>query len=326
MKTDEIIAAGKRTVLVEGQALLAASQRLGASFASAVTSILSAKGRVVVTGLGKSGHVARKIASTLSSTGTPAFYLHPSEAQHGDFGMLTSEDVLIAIAYGGETEEVVAVANFARRHDVGVIAITGNGRSRLADLAQIVLDGSIEKEACPHNLAPTTSASVALALGDALAIATMEAKGFNEKQFAELHPGGRLGRRLRTSVRDLMRSGEDVRWIHGDAGFHAVLDAVTRNNFGIVGVVDAATRELVGCITDGDVRRALLKHGGAALSMEAQRWMSRSPRTVEVECLAVEAARKMEDARVTALFVVDASVHKPIGILRMHDLLEARVL
>lgn len=321
----DLAAWGREALLIERDAIDAAAQRIDEAFAGAVQAILNARGKVVVTGLGKSGHVARKIASTLASTGTSAFFLHPTEALHGDFGMMQSNDCLIAIAFGGETQEVLEVARFARRTGLPVIGITGRVESTLAQLSHFVLDGSVEREADPLNLAPSASSTLAMALGDAIAVTLMRARGFSAADFASLHPGGSLGRKL-SLVRDHMHTGQRIPKISSDAGFHAVLEGVTSQNFGIVAVVDESGN-LLGAISDGDLRRALLRLDGDALRQTAQELMTKSPKTISTTALALDALRIMNEKQITQLFVVDAVSPRELkGIIRLHDLLAAKIL
>jgi arabinose-5-phosphate isomerase len=322
---DELGDWGRAALRLEAQALEAAAARLDGVFAAACRAILARTGKVVLTGLGKSGHVARKVASTLSSTGTSAFFLHPSEALHGDFGMLQKDDSLVAIAYGGETSEVLEVARFARRIGLPVVGITGQPQSTLAKLSSFVLDGSISHEADPLNLAPTCSSTVAIALGDALAVTLMRARGFNAGDFASLHPGGSLGRRL-SLVKDHMKGATLMPATSETADFHAVLEAVAAHNFGIVGVL-AADGRLVGAISDGDLRRALLKRGGDALRCRAVDLMSPAPRTVLDNSLALDAVKLMNDRQISSLFVLPAAGgSRPVGLVRLQDLLAAKIL
>jgi arabinose-5-phosphate isomerase len=318
----EIIAWGRTVLEEECQALRASSAALGEAFAKATAHILGCKGKVVTTGLGKSGHIAKKMAATLASTGTSAFYLHPTEALHGDFGMISVQDTVLAIAFGGETREVVEVAKFARRLGTSVIAITGKLDSTLARLADYVLDGGVEKEACPLNLAPTSSSMVAMGLGDALAVALMKAKGFHERDFAKLHPEGSLGKRL-TEVTELMRMEPDLFTLKEGGDFHAVLAHVTRYNFGVAAVVDDAGN-LVGAVSDGDLRRMLIKHEEKTFALKARDLMTKSPKTVSSDRFVEDAIRLMEEAKITSLFVVDKKSGKPAGIIRLHDLLTAK--
>jgi len=319
----------RRTLEVEAQCISASADRLNGSFAGLCSAILSAKGKVVTTGLGKSGFIARKLASTLASTGTPAFFLHPSEAMHGDFGIIQKNDVLVAIAHGGETVEVNGVATYCRRLQVPVAAITGKLTSTLAGLSDFIIDGSVSREACPLNLAPTSSALVAMAIGDALAVALMEARGFTAKDFATLHPAGSLGRKL-SRVRDHMHNLASIPVVGPDLGFHEVLETVTRRNFGIAAVVSEKDGTLLGSISDGDVRRHLLKADVKALGSKARDFMRASPRTVTSDALAVDAVTIMESCQITSLFVVepgsDGREGRLSGLVRMHDLLAAKIV
>ncbi len=317
------VAWGRATLATEAEALGATAARLGPSFADACEAILKRRGKVITTGLGKSGHIARKIASTLSSTGTSAFFLHPTEALHGDFGMIQPDDSLIAIAYGGETQEVLEVARFARRLHVPVIGITGKLESSLATISDYALDGSVVKEADPHNLAPTSSSTVAIALGDAIACALAQAKGFSSGDFAALHPGGSLGRRL-SRVADHMHTGVRLPRVREDADFHQTLEAVTAHNFGIVAVVSPED-VLIGAVSDGDVRRALLKLDGAALKCRARDVMTKAPKTVTSDALALDALTLMNEKQITQLFVT-CKDGKLAGIVRLHDLLAAKIV
>lgn len=323
---DRLLSSGRDALQQEASALIATSDRLGEAFFQAAELILRTTGKVVVTGLGKSGHVARKIAATFASTGTPAFFLHPTEALHGDLGMIQKQDVLLAIAFGGETEEVNAVVRHAKRIGVTIVAITGKLQSALSNLGDIVLDGSVSKEVCPHNLAPTASTTVALALGDALAMAIMNERGFSPEDFARLHPSGALGRRLST-VQDLMKpAGSALPSVNPSASFHEVLEAVTKKNYGIVPVVDKSGK-LMGAISDGDIRRALLSQGAEAIKMSAVEMMTRNPRTINSRSFAIEAFKRMEEAQITSLFVVnDGQKDSLEGLLRMHDLLAAKIV
>ncbi len=321
-----LLSSAKMTLELESKALISASARLGANFVHAAQAILSAEGKVVVTGLGKSGHVGRKVSATLASTGTPSVFLHPAEALHGDLGVMQRKDILIAIAFGGETDEVLSVVRHAKRLSVCVIAITGKTESSLAKLSDFTIDGSVEREVCPHNLAPTASTAVAMALGDAFAMAVMNARGFSPSDFAALHPSGALGRRLMT-VSDLMKaSGADLPVVSASTEFHQVLEAVTRKNFGIVPVTSEAGH-IMGAISDGDIRRALLTQGSKALSMKAEAIMTKNPRTIHASALAIDAFRRMEEAQITSLFVTeDRSPNILAGLVRMHDLLAAKIV
>jgi len=321
---DEILGWAREALRTEADALERTISRLDEVFAKAVVLLLGCQGKVVVTGLGKSGHIARKMASTLSSTGTSSFYLHPSEALHGDFGMVGRNDVLIAIAFGGETAEVVEVARYARRIEAPLISITGKSTSTLAQLSNIVLDGSVAKEACPLNLAPTSSSTVALAIGDALAVCLMKARGFDEQSFAEFHPGGSIGRRF-SKVREHMFGSGDLVLLQPGSSFHDILQAVTMGNLGIAAVVDG--QRLAGAVTDGDVRRSLLAHGANALTMKAAQLMNNKPKTIGPDVPAMLAVQLMEASKITSVFVVDPDrPEQLLGIVRMHDLLAAKIV
>ena len=321
----EILKWGKETLYNEANALLKAAERLGAPFFQAVRVLLDSPGKLVVTGLGKSGHVGRKIASTLSSTGTSAAFLHPSEALHGDFGMLQKVDCLMAIAYGGETQEVIEVARFARRMGIPVIVLTGRPQSTLAQLGHYVIDVHVDQEADPLNLAPTCSSTLTMAMGDAIAVALMSARRFTPVDFASLHPGGSLGRRL-SLVRDLMHAGDNLPKVSADADFHQVLEAVTVDNFGIAAVV-SKDGDLMGAISDGDLRRALLSVGANTLSCHAIDLMSQNPKIIVETSLAIDAVKQMNDLRISRLFVVkEKDPKKVVGLVRLQDLLAAKIL
>ncbi len=312
------IASALRTLEAEGSGVdaLAAALRdeLGTSFAAAVDLIRAAQGRVIVTGMGKSGHVARKIASTFASTGTPAFFVHPSEASHGDLGMIANNDVILALSWSGETAELKNIADYSRRYGIKLIAMTAISESALAKVADIVLALPQAREACPHNLAPTTSSLMQLALGDALAIALLESHGFTAVDFGMLHPGGKLGTLLKT-VRDIMHSGPSVPLVPlGTLMSEAILQ-MTAKGFGCVGIID--TRGLlVGIITDGDLRR---KMGNELLKACVDDVMTRAPKTVRPDQLLSETLDILNSLKVTALFAVEAG--KPVGVIHVHDLL-----
>lgn len=322
---EQLVAFGREVLEIEAKTLMRQAQKLSTHFAEAVRLILPCKGRLVVTGLGKSGHIAQKIASTMSSTGTPSFFLHPSEALHGDLGKLSPQDCLLAVAHGGETWEVLEVAKFARRMGIPVIALTGKVESTLGQLARVVIDGSVEQEACPLNLAPTSSSTLALALGDALAVALMQERGFRKEQFADLHPAGTLGRKL-ARVSDYMRPRRELPLISSEARFFEVLQVITQKNFGIA-IVEDQNNVVAGVVTDGDLRRGLLKFGDHALKENAESFMKSHPKTISSQALVEDAMLSMEQSHITALLVVDESV-KPglVGLLRMHDLLAAKIV
>lgn len=322
---NEIIRWGQRALEQESLALSQAATKLSVNFSDAVLRIVENKGKVVLTGLGKSGHIARKIAATLASTGTPSFFMHPSEALHGDSGMVDQNDILLAIGFNGETREVVEVAKFARRMGLGVISITGNLQSSLALLSDIVLDGSVATEACPLNLAPTSSTTVALALGDALAVALMRKRGFQEVDFARYHPEGALGRKL-SLVKQHMIDMDRMSLLKLNSSFQDTLQKVTQNNLGISPVV-GASHQVEGVVTDGDLRRAILRHQGDVFGLLAKDIMTEAPKLIQPQALAVDALQLMETKKITALLVVDDLKRKSLlGLVRMHDLLAAKII
>ena len=308
---------------IEAAAIHGLIARLDNEFQRAVDIILACKGRVTVSGIGKSGHIARKIASTMSSTGTPAYFVHPAEASHGDLGMVTRDDVFIALSNSGESAELLAIVPLIKRQGARLIAFTGNAASSLAREADAHLYAGAEKEACPLNLAPTASTTAALALGDALAVALMQAKGFSRDEFARSHPGGALGRKLLTHVRDVMRAGADAPRVTETATLSDAILEMTRSRMGITSVLDKAER-VVGIFTDGDLRRTLQK-GLKVEDTTISQVMSRGPRTITADKLAVEAVQIMEEHKVNQLLVVDAE-QRLIGALNMHDLFRAKVI
>ena len=308
---------------IEAAAVWALAQRLDETFLRALDIILSCKGRVIVSGMGKSGHVARKIAATLSSTGTPAYFVHPAEASHGDLGMVTSEDVFIALSYSGESEELLTILPLLKREGARLISITGNPASSLAKLADAHLDAAVAKEACPMGLAPTASTAAAMAMGDALAMALLDAKGFSSDDFARTHPGGNLGRRLLTLVRDIMHTGKDIPAVRHDALLADAMLEITRKRLGMTAVVDNA-QHVLGIYTDGDLRRTLEKKPDFS-TMLVSTVMSRNPRTISADALAAEVVKLMDQHHINQMLVVDAD-NKLIGALNMHDLLRAKVI
>jgi len=316
------IAAGRRTLTIEARALAALPARLDAAFAHACQLCLSATGRVVVTGLGKSGHIGAKIAATLASTGTPAVFLHAAEASHGDIGMVAAGDVLLALSNSGETAELLTLLPWLRRLKVPVIALTGNARSTLAREAAVHLDISVAEEACPLNLAPTASTTAMLAMGDALATALLEARGFTSEDFARAHPGGLLGRRLLLRVADVMRTGEQLPRVAPELTLEEGLVEMGRKGLGLAAVT-ATDGTLLGVFTDGDLRRAL-DRGLSLRDATMTDAMTQQPRVVRPEQLAADAVNSMQEHRITALLVVDADA-KLVGALNIHDLLKAGV-
>jgi arabinose-5-phosphate isomerase len=320
---DRALALAARTLDIEAQALAGVKARLSASFTQAVRTILASRGRVVVMGMGKSGHVGRKIAATLASTGTPAMFVHPAEASHGDLGMVTREDVVIAISNSGESDELNVILPVLKRAHVPLIAMTGKPQSTLAQHADVVLESTVEQEACPLNLAPTASTTAQMALGDALAVALLDARGFEEDDFARSHPGGALGRKLLVHVRDLMRQNELVPRVAPDAPFTELLREMGAKGMGASAVVDAAGRP-IGVFTDGDLRR-LIEKGVDLRSVRAGEVMKASPRTIRADRLAAEAADLMEQFKINCMLVVDES-GALVGAFNSNDLMRAKVI
>jgi arabinose-5-phosphate isomerase len=318
----------RRVLAIEADAVRALIARLDERFLAAVSLILACKGRVIVSGIGKSGHVARKIASTLSSTGTPAYFVHPAEASHGDLGMITRGDVVIALSNSGESAELVEILPTVKRLGAKMIAITGNAHSTLAREADVSLDAAVAEEACPHNLAPTASTTAALALGDALAVTLLDARGFSAADFAAHHPRGKLpqlalANQALLHVKDVMRSGADVPKVPAQATLREAIMEMTRGRIGMTAVLDAASR-VCGIFTDGDLRRTLQKTADVG-SVRVGEVMSTGPRTIRPEALAAEAVNIMEASKVNQLLVVDAR-GELVGALNMHDLFRAKVI
>ncbi len=318
-----LIERAQEVLRVETAALEALPARIGDDFVRACEIILTCTGRVVVSGMGKSGHVARKIAATLASTGTPAFFVHPAEASHGDLGMITRDDVLLALSNSGATEELLAIVPLLKRRGARLIAMTGKPDSPLARLADVHLDAAVEREACPLNLAPTASTTASLALGDALAVALLDARGFGPEDFANSHPGGALGRRLLTHVSDVMRTAEAIPAVRFDAPLTQAILEITRKRMGMTAVL-GAEGEVEGIFTDGDLRR-LLERDGDIRALHAREAMTRSPAMIGPSALAAEAVRMMEDRRISQLLVVDAA-GRLVGAIHIHDLLTAKVV
>ncbi|MBZ0272618.1 KpsF/GutQ family sugar-phosphate isomerase [bacterium] len=325
----------RRVLSIEQNAINAVAERLGDELGQAVDLILAGTGKVIVTGMGKSGHIARKIAATLASTGTPAVFVHPAEGMHGDLGVIAKTDIVIAISYSGNTPEIVSILPAVRRIGAPLIAMTGHATSPLGASADIVLDVAVPEEACPLGLAPTASTTATLALGDALAVVLLEKRGFTHEDFALFHPGGALGKRLTLCVRDLMRTeGEVPRVPAGTLVSDAVI-VMSASRLGITGVfergeggdLNAGSKSigrLIGCVTDGDLRRALQKHGGDAFALAVDDIMTRSPLTVPETMLAYDALRFMDDARVSVVFAsAKDDPDQTAGIVHMHDILKA---
>jgi len=321
--TDQLIDRGRRVLRTEAEAVAALEHRLGEDFAAACRLLLACTGRIVVTGMGKSGHVGNKIAATLASTGSPSFFLHAAEAIHGDIGMITAGDVVLAISNSGETDELLTILPVIKRLDVPLIAFTGNHGSTLSRYASVTLDISVPAEACPLNLAPTASTTATLAMGDALAIAVLEARGFTEEDFARSHPGGALGRRLLLHVEDVMRKGDDLPMVGPDTLLSAGLLEMSRKGLGMTTVVDGS-RRVLGIFTDGDLRRTLDRQ----VDVHATRMsevMTADGKVAQPRMLAAEAVHLMETHRITSLPVVDDE-RRLVGALNVHDLLRARVM
>ena len=315
------------TLQIEADAILALKARLAdpaeQSFLQALALLLGCRGRVVVSGMGKSGHIARKIAATLASTGTPALFLHPGEAAHGDLGMVAQHDVFIAISYSGEAGELTSIMPIIKRMDVPLIAMTGKASSSLAQIAAVHLSIEVDKEACPFNLAPTASTAVTLALGDALAMALLDARGFREEDFARSHPGGALGRRLLTHVHDVMRTGDAIPAVTADASLSATLMEITRKGMAMTAIVDEHFHVL-GVFTDGDLRR-MIENRQDFTSASIAEVMHLNPRTIGPDQLAVDAVQLMEEFRINQVLVKDAA-GKLVGALHIHDLTRAKVI
>ncbi len=316
-------ALARKTFEIEAAAVLALASRVGPEFAQAVQLMLNCHGRVVVMGMGKSGHIGRKIAATLASTGTPAMFVHPAEASHGDLGMVTAADVVLAISNSGESAELTAILPVLIRQGVLLVAITGGAQSALARYARVTLDSSVAQEACPLNLAPTASTTAQLAIGDALAVALLDARGFREDDFARSHPGGALGRKLLTHVSDVMRSGDAVPQVSLDTSFSELMREMSIKGLGASAVVDAE-HHVLGIFTDGDLRR-LVEKGVDLRSCKVGDVMHPKPRTVRADALAVEAVALMERYRITSILVVDDD-NVLCGALNANDLMRAKVI
>jgi arabinose-5-phosphate isomerase len=308
---------GRRVLRIEAQALQEVLERLDSSFERAVELLLCCKGRVVVTGMGKSGLIGRKISGTLSSTGTPSFFLHPAEALHGDLGMLARGDALLAITYGGETEEILNLLETLKRLEMPIVTLTGKPGSTLALASDVVIDVSVKEEACTLNLAPTASTAVAMAVGDALAVSLLERRGFKPDDFAALHPAGRLGKKL-LRVEHLMHSGDAVPRVSPATPMPATFHEMSAKKLGMTTVI-AADGKLLGILTDGDLRRLMEKHGGDTLSMTAGDCMVSTPQTISPNLLASEALNLMEKKKITSVVVVDGS-QRVLGVVHLHDL------
>ena len=323
--SERYLALARDVLDIEADAVRALKSRLGDAFLEAHRLMLATKGRVVVTGMGKSGHIGRKIASTLASTGTPAFFMHPGEASHGDLGMITADDVVLAISYSGESDEIAKILPLIKRRGAKVVAITGRAQSTLATEADVHLDAAVDKEACPLNLAPTASTTATLALGDALALALLEARGFGSDDFAMHHPGGTLGRRLLVHVSDIMRKDAQLpRNAPGDALLPEVVLMMSSKGIGMTCVVDAGGK-LLGIFTDGDLRRTLEKHDNVR-SVRVGDVMTKQPKTIAADRLAAEAAAMMQAGRIGGRLVVTTPDNRLLGVVTFNDLLAAGVV
>jgi len=323
MPAFDFITSGRRTVRIEADAVIALNQRIDNNFTKACELMLNCPGRIIVTGMGKSGHIGKKIAATLASTGTPAFFVHPGEASHGDLGMITGQDIVLAISYSGASNEILTLLPLLKRSGIKIISMTGNPASTLAEVAEAHLNIGVETEACPLDLAPTASTTATLVLGDAIAIALLEARGFTEEDFAFSHPGGALGRKLLLRVVDIMHTGDKIPRVPASASLSQALLTMTEKGFGMTTVVDDKN-QLLGIFTDGDLRRTIDKGislNGAAISD----LMNRTPKTIADKALAAEALKMMEDLKITALVVCNEAAC-PVGVLHMHDLLRAGVV
>ena len=320
-----MIEGARRVLQIEAEAVLKLKERIDGDFSQAVALILACRGKVVITGMGKSGLICQKIAATMASTGTPTFFLHPAEGIHGDLGMLSRDDVVIAISYSGETEEVSRILPVIKRMGLPLIAISGNPSSTLGLAGDVHLDISVEEEACPLGLAPTASTTATLAMGDALAVALLNERGFKEEDFALFHPGGALGKKLLLRVEDLMHSGERIPLVGRTTLLREALFEITSKQLGVTGVVDAAGI-LIGVFTDGDLRRVMEK-GLESLQQPIETVMTRSPKRILRRNLAAKALQVMEDHEITSLFVFeDEQAQEPVGIVHLHDLLKSGVV
>lgn len=318
---------GRRVLKIEAQSILDIAERLNGNFEKAVQMVLDCKGKVIVTGIGKSGQVARKMASTLSSTGTPALYLHPAESSHGDMGVVTKNDLVVAFSYGGESHELVPLLSFLSRRGIALIAFTARNESALAKHAQIVLDISVKEEACPLGLAPTSSSTASLAFADALAMAVLKRRGFKTEDFAEIHPNGSLGRKLTLRVKDVMHQGEALPLVTPQEDMKKVISMMTSKDVrGVAGVIDDQ-KNLIGVITDGDIRRRLEKSSNP-LNEKAMDVMSKNPKTIDCNELAEKAAFLMQQFKIDRLFAIDrqsTNPQSPVGLIHFQDLLKAGI-
>ncbi len=321
--TNRSLTLARQVLGIEADAVRALADRVDQTFVDALELLLACAGRVVVSGMGKSGHIGRKMAATFASTGTPAFFVHPGEASHGDLGMITHDDVVIALSNSGESSEITAILPLIKRRGAKLIGLSGNPASTLGREADVHLNAAVDKEACPHNLAPTASTTAALALGDALAVALLDARGFTSEDFARTHPGGSLGRKLLVHVRDVMHTGDALPVVRENAGLKDALLEMTRKGLGMTAIVDT-NNILAGVFTDGDLRRAL-ENAVDVRAANIAELMSRQPKSIHPDRLAVEAVEKMQELKINGLLVVDEN-KQLVGALNMHDLLKAGVV
>ncbi len=325
MKSIDIKSIAKNVIKIESDAISLLEDRIDDIFESAVKTLLKCKGRLIISGMGKSGIISQKIASTMSSTGTPAYFVHPSEAIHGDLGMITSQDIIILISNSGETSELIQILPALQKKKVTIIGLIGRVRSTLSDEADIFLDTSVEKEACTLDLAPTASTTATLAMGDALAISLLELRGFNKENFAELHPGGVLGKKLLLTVDHLVHSGKGLPFVLASTKIKEALLTISEKGLGITGVLNE-NKELVGIITDGDIRRGIEKNYDNFFDQPAELIMSKDPKTIESKTLAISALETMEKFSITSLFVFsDKTLKRPDGIIHIHDILKSGI-
>ena len=323
MEIEQICSLGRTVIETEAKVINHLSSRIDHKFAQACQHLHACEGRIVVMGVGKSGHISKKIAATFASTGSPAFFIHPSEANHGDIGMMTKKDVLLVLSHSGEATEIISILPFIKRLSIPLIALTGKPESTLAKAATVHIDVSVEKEACPLGLAPTSSTTAALVMGDALAMVLLEKRGFTEQDFALSHPGGTLGRRLLLLVDEIMHKDHDIPMIHQNALLKEALVEMTHKKLGMTTIVDDQGK-LVGIFTDGDVRRALDKNADVHKAPIAE-LMSKNPKTIPHDMLAAEALSIMENYKITSLIVVNTDA-KPIGIIHIHNILKAGII
>jgi len=321
---ENILDIAKRVLKIEADAILALTDKLNSGFEKAVEIIYKSKGRVVVTGMGKSGLVGKKIAATLASTGTPAFFLHPAEAIHGDIGMVTADDVIIAISNSGETEELIGLIPFLKRFNVSLISMTGNPNSTLSKASDITLDVSVKEEACPLGIVPTASTTATLAMGDALAVALLIKRGYREEDFAFFHPGGSLGKKLFIKVKDLMHTGDALPLVSPDTSMTKAVMEISSKRLGVAIVADS-DKKILGVITDGDLRRGIEKWGKAVFDMKAGEVMTKNPKTISEDELAAKALSIMESKSITSLAVPDLD-GKAKGIIHLHDILRKGIV